>query len=186
MSRLGLTTAALTAAAASSEQQDEGCETPAGGGDTGGLLYIEQFSRRPGVELGQFRSMVAAATGSWDPDEAADQMLLTAGRSWYVARSLLPSAVKLTSVLSSGCRRLGPEPEYMTLWYSPNHGLNRLDEWDAAFRAGGEDEHVAKFRIVARIEQAGCYQPLLPPVPTRNGVYMVSAPAFRPEPACDD
>ena len=66
----------------------EGCETPAGGGDTGGLLYIEQFSRRPGVELGQFRSMVAAATGSWDPDEAADQMLLTAGRSWYVARSL--------------------------------------------------------------------------------------------------
>ena len=91
MSRLGLTTAALTAAAASSEQPDEGCETPAAGrGDTapGGLLYIEQFSRRPGVELGQFRSMVAAATGSWDPDEAADQMLLTAGRSWYVARSL--------------------------------------------------------------------------------------------------
>ena len=64
----------------------------AGGGDTGGLLYIEQFSRRPGVELGQFRSMVAAATGSWDPDEADDQMLLTAGRSWYVARrSAAPS-----------------------------------------------------------------------------------------------
>ena len=121
------------------------CDSTATPLATHGIVYIEFLSRRPGIELDHFRSMVQAATGSRDvAHEADDRMLLSAGRTW----------------------RLGPDvTEYFTVWHSPRHRLDRIDEWDAAFRVGLEAEHIAKFRVVAKIEVAGCYEPLLPPVP---------------------
>jgi hypothetical protein len=123
-----------------------------------GLAYIEYFSRRPGVELADFRNAVSKAVGTWEGGDADDQMLVSAGRTW----------------------RLGPDPEYLTVWHSPRLGLDRLDGWDAAFRGGGhEAEHIRTFRSFARIEVAGCYEPLLPPVAatTQAGAAGKSAPA---------
>ena len=59
--------------------------------------------------------------------------------------------------------RLGPEPEYLTVWHTPSAGLGRIDDWDKIFRSGEADEIEKPFREVARIERAGCYEPLLDP-----------------------
>ena len=60
--------------------------------------------------------------------------------------------------------RLGPEPEYLTVWNTPTAGLGRIDDWDKVFRSGEADDIEKPFREVARIERAGCYEPLLAPI----------------------
>jgi hypothetical protein len=67
--------------------------------------------------------------------------------------------------------RLGPEPEYMTVWHTPAAGLARIDEWDKVFRSGEADDVEKPFREVAWIERAGCYEALLNPVRQQNGIY---------------
>jgi len=143
------------------------------------MIYIEFTSRRPqpglresdrgtlAVEsfesqLQRFHRAVLAGQSGWEGSWSEDQMILSVGRTW----------------------RLGPEPEYMTVWYTPTAGLGRIDEWDRVFRSGEADQIEKPFREVARIERAGCYEALLDPVrqaatsgpskvgsPARSGIY---------------
>jgi hypothetical protein len=121
-----------------------------------GLIYIEYISRRPGVPLREFHAVVIQAQQAWASGFGDDQLLWSAGRTW----------------------RLGPEPEYVHVWYSPGLGLDRLDAWDRIFRAGEAERHDQTVGRVSRIDRAGCYAPLRPPVAARGGPYY--AEFFRP------
>jgi len=106
------------------------------------LVYVEYFSRRPGIELADFHKTVAAAQAEWGSGYSEDQLVLHAARTW----------------------RLGPEPEHFTVWYSPHARFDRIDEWDRVFRTPDGAAHASFFARVARIDVAGCYEPLLEPV----------------------
>lgn len=107
------------------------------------MIYVEYISRRSGVGLREFHQTMLAAQYGWDAEHGDDVLLWAGGRTW----------------------RLGPEPEYLTIWHSPAFGLDRLDGWDAIFRAGGAERHEQGFARVARIDRAGCYEALLEPAP---------------------
>ena len=114
-----------------------------------GLIYIEYISRRPGVDMADFRAGVATGQEGWDSGYGEDQLVLNIGRTW----------------------RLGPEPEYLAVWYSPQASFDRIDAWDRIFRSGEADPVERPFYQVARIDVAGCYAPLVEPVHARNGTY---------------
>jgi len=114
-----------------------------------GLIYIEYISRRPEVDIPTFHRLVNQGQAGWDDAYAEDQLVLNVGRTW----------------------RLGPEPEYFAVWYTPTAGLERLDDWDRIFRGGDVDHLERPFHQVARIDVAGCYRPLLEPVRARDGAY---------------
>ena len=67
--------------------------------------------------------------------------------------------------------RIGPEPEYLCAWYTPTASVDRLDEWERVFRSGDADAYEEPFRLAARIDAAGCYEPLLEPVVGSKGKY---------------
>ncbi|MDE2809296.1 MAG: hypothetical protein OXN90_12835 [Gemmatimonadota bacterium] len=113
-----------------------------------GLVYIEYISRLPGIDLETFRAQAAQGQEGWDSGYE-DELVLSVGRTW----------------------RLGPDPGYMTVWHTRNAGLDRIDAWDRIFRSGEADDLEQPFFQVARIDVAGCYDPLLEPVPARNGTY---------------
>jgi hypothetical protein len=130
------------------------------------MLYIEFTSRRPqpGVretdsgtlslepfasQLQRFHRAVLAGQSGWESSWSQDQMIFSIGRTW----------------------RLGPEPEYLTVWYTPTAGLKRIDDWDEVFRSGEADEIDKPFRELARIDRAGCYDALLDPKRQQNGIY---------------
>jgi hypothetical protein len=130
------------------------------------MIYIEFTSRRPqpglretdqgtlGVEsfesqLQRFHRAVLGGQSGWESSWSEDRMILGIGRTW----------------------RLGPEPEYLTVWHTPGAGLGRIDEWDKVFRSGEADEVEKPFSELARIERAGCYEPLLDPKRQRDGIY---------------
>lgn len=123
------------------------------------MIYIEFTSRRPqpglrandrgtlAVEsfesqLQRFHRAVRKGQSGWEGSWPEDQLILGMGRTW----------------------RLGPEPEYLTVWYTPVAGLERIDEWDEVFRSGRADDIEKPFTEVARIERAGCYDALLTPI----------------------
>lgn len=113
------------------------------------LIYIEFISRRPGVALDAFHSVAGGGQTGWAGDYDADVPVLNLGRTW----------------------RMGPEPEYLTVWYSPDAGLERLDEWERIFKAGDAASFEEPFRLAARIDRAGAYEPLLEPVNGTRGTY---------------
>lgn len=113
------------------------------------LIYIEYFSRRPGIDLADFQRTVTGAQDEWSTEYSEEQLIVRAGRTW----------------------RLGPEPEYLCVWSTPNAGLDRIDAWDREYRSPQGIEHAAQFARVARIDIAGCYRALLPPIPSRHGIY---------------
>lgn len=114
-----------------------------------GLIYIEYISRRPGVGLHEFHKVAGGGQTGWAGDYADDVAVLSVGRSW----------------------RMGPEPEYMQVWYTPGAGLERIDFWEETFRSGDADAFEEPFRLAARIDRAGCYDPLAEPVVGRRGRY---------------
>ena len=114
-----------------------------------GLIYIEYISRRSGVDMTDFRAGVTHGQEGWDTSYGADQLVLNIGRTW----------------------RLGPEPEYLAAWYSPQASFDRIDVWDRIFRSGEANPLERPFFRVARIDVAGCYAPLIEPVHARNGTY---------------
>lgn len=125
------------------------------------LVYLEFVSRRPGVGLHEFRSVVAGGQSGWSGDHGADVAILNVGRTW----------------------RIGPEPEYLTAWYHAEAGLDRLDDWEDVFTSGSADAYEEPFRLAARIDRAGCYEPLLEPTVGRLGRYL--AEWFDPAPGAD-
>jgi hypothetical protein len=50
-------------------------------------------------------------------------------------------------------------------------GLERIGEWERIFASGEADHFEETFRLAARIDTAGCYEPLLEPVRGRDGLY---------------
>ena len=115
------------------------------------LLYVEFISRRPGISLQEFHERAGRAQGTWAGSYGEDVMLLNAGRTW----------------------RIGPEPEYLCVWYSPGHGLTRIDDWERLFSDSRERERHAEFEAVARIDRAGCYEPAGQPYRAVGGRYLV-------------
>ncbi|MDP9257355.1 MAG: hypothetical protein M3Q31_12455 [Actinomycetota bacterium] len=113
------------------------------------LIYIEYISRRPGVALEAFHAVAGGGQEGWAGDYDADVAVLNLGRTW----------------------RMGPEPEYLTAWYSPSAGLERLDEWERIFKSGDAARFEEPFRLAARIDRAGVYEPLLEPVVGSAGRY---------------
>jgi hypothetical protein len=113
------------------------------------LIYIEFISRRPGVALEAFHAVAGGGQEGWAGDYDADAAVLNLGRTW----------------------RMGPEPEYLTVWYSPSAGLERLDEWERIFKAGDAAHFEEPFRLAARIDRAGIYEPLIEPVAGTRGKY---------------
>ncbi|CAN5740067.1 MAG: hypothetical protein ACR2HP_05195 [Ilumatobacteraceae bacterium] len=120
-----------------------------GSGIDPGLVYIEMISRRPGVGLHEFHAVAGMGQSGWGDEYGDDIAVLNVGRTW----------------------RMGEEPEYLCAWYSPGHGLERIDEWEATFASGAADRFEEPFRIAARIDRAGCYVPLLEPVVGTAGRY---------------
>ena len=130
------------------------------------MIYIEFISRRPqpGLreneqgslavesfesELQRFHRAVLAGQSGWEGSWSEDQLILSVGRTW----------------------RLGPDPEYMTIWYTPTAGTSRIDAWEKVFRSGQAAGIEKPFREVAQIDRAGCYDALLPPKPQKSGIY---------------
>lgn len=105
------------------------------------MIYIEFISRRPGVSIEAFHKVAGRGQLGWADEHGDDDLLLALGRTW----------------------RIGPEPEYLGIWSSPNHGFERFDDWEAEFRSGAADHVEQPFALAARIDRAGCYVPLLDP-----------------------
>jgi hypothetical protein len=112
------------------------------------LVYIEYISRLPGVSLEAFH-FAAGRQHVWSAEYEADRLVLSIGRTF----------------------RTGPLPEYLTVWYTPDAGLERLSEWERVFQSGAADDLEQPFKLVARIDKAGCYEALLEPVSARGGLY---------------
>lgn len=106
------------------------------------LIYIEYISRRPGVGLEAFHKVAGRGQTGWAADYPDDVILANLGRTW----------------------RLGPEPEYLCVWWTPNQGLDRIDDWERAFSTSEAAAFEEPFRLAARIDRAGCYEPLVEPV----------------------
>lgn len=113
------------------------------------LIYIEFISRRPGVGLHEFHKVAGGGQSGWADDYADDISVLSIGRTW----------------------RMGPEPEYLQVWYTPSAGLERIDFWERAFKSGEADAFEEPFRLAARIDRSGCYDPLLEPLVGTRGRY---------------
>jgi hypothetical protein len=113
------------------------------------LVYIEYISRRPGISPREFYFGIGRGQTGWAADYAEDQLLLNVGRTF----------------------RTGPEPEYVCVWYTPGAGLERIGEWGRIFKSGVVDDFEETFKLVARIDKAGCYEPLLEPVAGSQGPY---------------
>jgi hypothetical protein len=106
------------------------------------LIYVEYISRRPGVGLEAFHKVAGRGQAGWAGDYADDVILANLGRSW----------------------RLGPEPEYLCIWWTAHQGLDRIDDWERVFRSIAAEAFEEPFRLAARIDRAGCYEPLIEPV----------------------
>jgi hypothetical protein len=126
------------------------------------LVYIEYISRRTGVSLETFHTLASQA--EWGGAYEDDRLVLNVGRTW----------------------RLGVEPEYMAVWHTPDHGLERIGEWDRVFASGEATALEAPFMLAARIEHAGCYEPLREPVPGGKGPYYAEFFDFSEDSSRDD
>lgn len=115
------------------------------------LIYVEFISRRAFVPLDRFHAVAGRAQAEWAQRHGDDQIILNVGRSW----------------------RVGPEPEYMCVWYTPGSGLERIDDWERSFHEAAEIDHHAQFASVARIDRAGCYQPVGQPTAGSEGRFLV-------------
>jgi hypothetical protein len=119
-------------------------------GDRVSLVYVEYFSRRDNVPLDGFHVLLESSRPSWNDDEE-DRRLFTLARTW----------------------RVGAVPEYVMVWYSPHHGLERIGEWERDAATDDARSFVAGFRVAARISHAGLYDPLREPVKPDSSRYYV-------------
>jgi hypothetical protein len=128
------------------------------------LIYIEYISRRPNISLAHFHAIAQLGQDGWAGQYGADRLLLHLGRTW----------------------RIGPEPEYVAVWFTPDSGTERLDGWARAFESGEADAFEKPMEVAARLDAAGCYQPLREPEAHRGGRYYVEYFDFEPDASRDD
>jgi len=120
------------------------------------MIYIEFVSRRPGVALEDFHKAWNDGQEGWGGDYEEDLLVWSGARTW----------------------RLGPEPEYLAVWYVPHAGFDRLDDWDRIFKSGDADPFEDPFHAAARIDFGGCYESLIEPTKVKGKRYYVEL--FRP------
>ena len=82
--------------------------------------------------------------------------------------------------------RTGPEPSYLAVWHTASAGIERIGDWEAVFASGEADRLEETFKLGARIDDAGCYEPLLEPVHRRGGLYVGEFLDFAPDATRDD
>lgn len=123
------------------------------------LVYIEYISRRPHVPLADFRTIAVHSQAAWAGSYARDRLLLNLGRTW----------------------RIGPDPEYLAVWYTPEIGIERLGEWEATFASGEADNFEKPMELAARLDRAGCYDPLVEPTAAEEGRFYAEFFDFRPD-----
>jgi hypothetical protein len=128
------------------------------------LVYIEYISRRPEVSTEAFYFATGRGQTGWAGEYAEDMMVLNIGRTF----------------------RTGPEPEYMTVWYTPEGGLARIGDWDRIFKSGVAADFEEPFKLAARIDKAGCYEPLLEPVSAAKGPFYAEYVDFATEATRDE
>ena len=128
------------------------------------LVYVEYISRRAGVSIEAFHFATGRGQYGWSDEHADDVLLLNLGRTF----------------------RVGPEPEYVAVWYAPRAGLERIGDWERIFASGEADHLEETFRLAARIDTAGAYEPLLEPLPGRDGLYYGEYLDFAPGVARDE
>jgi hypothetical protein len=127
------------------------------------LVYIEYISRLPGVSVEQFH-YAAGLQDAWSEEYADDVLVLNMGRTF----------------------RTGPEPSYVAVWHTASAGIERIGDWEAVFASGEADRLEETFKLGARIDDAGCYEPLLEPVHRRGGLYVGEFVDFAPDATRDD
>jgi hypothetical protein len=116
-----------------------------------GLIYVEFRSRRPSAELQLFHGVTARKHNTWNDQYPEDIEVLSLARTW----------------------RLGPEPEYLTVYHTPASGLERFEEWQRIFRSGEISFMESSAQLAFRIDRAGCYASLSEPVLGTSGPYYV-------------
>jgi hypothetical protein len=128
------------------------------------LVYIEYISRKSGVSLQAFRQVVGSLQSGWEAHHSDDDtLLLNIARTW----------------------RVGPEPEFLTVWLSPS-GLERLDQWERLYELGEEAPWNVPFRLAGSMDAAGCYEPLLEPRVGTAGRYYAEYFDLAPGASRDD
>lgn len=113
------------------------------------FVYVEYYSRRPGISLENFHALASAAQTGWSSEFEGEAVALNVGRTW----------------------RIGPDQEYLAVWTTPADGSEYLQEWENVFQSGDADRHQNQFETVARIDRAGCFtsnQPIEPPTSKRH------------------
>ncbi len=128
------------------------------------LVYIEYISRRPNISLEHFHAIAQLGQDGWAGQYGADRLLLHMGRTW----------------------RIGPEPEYVAVWLTPDSGMDRLDDWARAFASGEADAFEKPMEVAARLDAAGCYEALREPEAHRGGRYYAEYFDFEPGASQDD
>src|SRR5262245_49537894 len=113
------------------------------------VIYIEYMSRRAGVSIETYHRVLGGIAEAWGDSFESDRLLFALGRTW----------------------RIGPEPEYVFIWQSSRSGLDQLDEWERAFESPEAAALNEPHRLVARIDAAGCYEPVLAPRAASGGPY---------------
>ena len=113
------------------------------------LVYIEYISRRQGVSLEEFH-YAAGLQSMWTEDHGGG-----------------PPPPEHRPHLPHRARALVPGR-----WYTPEGGLERLGDWESTFDGarGGRPRDPVQARARRSTRQAA-YEPLLEPVPCRNGLY---------------
>jgi hypothetical protein len=112
-------------------------------------VYIEYISRNAGVPIASFHAIAGPGQEGWASRYGEDRLILNIGRTW----------------------RIGSEPEYMCVWNTPGKGVERLGEWEKIFSTGEADQLEKAFEAAGRIDVAGCYEPLVEPIPGSATLY---------------
>ncbi len=113
------------------------------------FVYVEFISRIEGASLDRFYEVARDVPNRWADEHPEDHLILNIGRTW----------------------RIGPTPSYIHAWSNPAAGTDRLDEWQRIFSSGGAADLEARFALAGRVDRAGLYEALLPPVQGRDGLY---------------
>jgi hypothetical protein len=122
------------------------------------LVYIEFKSRRPTTDLEYFHKIANRNYLGWADEHPEDVLVLNLARTW----------------------RIGPDPEYVIVYYTANGGLERLGAWEQVFKSGQADHLEAASRLAGRIDRAGCYIPLIEPRRGDRGPYYAELFEFAP------
>ena len=128
------------------------------------LVYIEYISRLPGVSLEAVPLRRRPSGRMWSEDYADDVLLLNLGRTF----------------------RTGPDPGTWRSGTRRRAGSSESATGSGSSRRTRRTRLEEPFKLGARIDTAGCYEPLLEPVHGRDGLYYAEYFDLAPGASRDD